>query len=98
VSLVAYVAENGLVGHQCGERPTVSYKTQEEGRPMSEYLFLLRMWSKIPMEGVTETKFGAETDKGPSRNCPTWGSIPYITTEPRHYCTFQQDLADWTLI
>jgi hypothetical protein len=23
--------------------------------------FLLRMWNKIPMEGVTETKFGAET-------------------------------------
>ena len=24
-------------------------------------LFLLRMGNKIPMEGVTETKFGAET-------------------------------------
>jgi hypothetical protein len=23
-------------------------------------LFLLRMWNKIPMEGGTETKFGAE--------------------------------------
>ena len=25
-------------------------------------LFLLRMGNKIPMEGVTETKFGAETE------------------------------------
>jgi hypothetical protein len=25
-------------------------------------LFLLRIWNKIHMEGVTETKFGAETE------------------------------------
>jgi hypothetical protein len=24
------------------------------------------------MEGVTETKFGAETNDGPSRDCHTW--------------------------
>jgi hypothetical protein len=39
-------------------------------------LFLLRMRNKIPMERVTETKFGAETEEGPSRDCPTRGSIP----------------------
>jgi hypothetical protein len=39
-------------------------------------LFLLRRGNKIPMEGVTETKFGAETEGGPSRDCPTQGSIP----------------------
>jgi hypothetical protein len=22
----------------------------------------------------------------PSRNCPTWESIPYANTKPRHYC------------
>jgi hypothetical protein len=37
--------------------------------------FLLRMGNKIPMEGVTETKFRAEPE-GPSRDCPTWVSIP----------------------
>jgi hypothetical protein len=26
--------------------------------------------NKIPMEGLTETKFGAETEEGPSRDCP----------------------------
>jgi hypothetical protein len=36
---------------------------------------LLRRRNKIPMEGVTETRFGAKTER-PSRDCPTWGSIP----------------------
>jgi hypothetical protein len=31
--------------------------------------FLLRMENKIPMEGVTETKFRAEME-GPFRDCP----------------------------
>jgi hypothetical protein len=31
--------------------------------------FLLRMGNNIPMEGVTETKFGAEIE-GPSGDCP----------------------------
>jgi hypothetical protein len=37
---------------------------------------LLRMGNKTPMEGVTETKFGAETKGGPSRDCHIRGSIP----------------------
>ena len=37
---------------------------------------LLRIGNKTLMEGVTETKFGAETKDGPSRDCPTRGSIP----------------------
>jgi hypothetical protein len=37
---------------------------------------LLRIGNKIPMEGVTETKLGAETKDGPSRDCPARGSIP----------------------
>jgi hypothetical protein len=39
-------------------------------------LFLLRMGNKISMEGITETKFGAETDQRPSIECPTQGFIP----------------------
>jgi hypothetical protein len=38
--------------------------------------FLLRMGNKIPMEGVTETMFRAELNESPTRDCPTWGSIP----------------------
>ena len=34
----------------------------------------------------------------PSRYCPTWGSIPYIVTNLRHYFGYQQVLADRSLI
>jgi hypothetical protein len=37
--------------------------------------FFIKMGNKIPMEGVTETKSGAEME-GSSRDCPTWESIP----------------------
>jgi hypothetical protein len=39
--------------------------------------FLLIIGDKIPMKGITETKFGAKT-KGWTiqRDYPTWGSIP----------------------
>ena len=32
-----------------------------------------------------ETKCGAETEKRRSRDCPTWGSIPYKVSKPRRY-------------
>jgi hypothetical protein len=38
--------------------------------------FLLRIGNKIPMKGGTETKFGAKTKDGLSRDFPTQGSIP----------------------
>jgi hypothetical protein len=60
--------------------------------------FLLRKGNKISMEGVTETKLELRQNKGPSRDFPTRGSIPYTTTKCRHYCICQQDFADSTLI
>jgi hypothetical protein len=59
--------------------------------------FLLRMGNKIPREGVTETKFRAETE-GPPRDCPTWRSIPHTVNKSSHYCRCQQVLADRSLI
>jgi hypothetical protein len=50
-------------------------KLKKKEHPSVDTLFLLRMENKIPMEGVTETKFGAETEEGPSKDCPTQGSI-----------------------
>jgi hypothetical protein len=55
---------------------------------------LLRRGNKIPMEGVTETKCGAETEEMISQRLPTRGYIPYTITKPRHYCGCQQILAD----
>jgi hypothetical protein len=39
-------------------------------------LLLLRMRNKIPMEGVTETKFRAVKEGRPFTDYPTRGSIP----------------------
>jgi hypothetical protein len=39
-------------------------------------LFLLRMGNKIPIEGVTETKFSAETEGRTVQRLPHLGSIP----------------------
>jgi hypothetical protein len=30
----------------------------------------------------------------PSRDCPTWGYIPYTVANPGHYCGFWEVLAD----
>jgi hypothetical protein len=61
---------------------------------------LLRRGNKLPMKGVTETKFRAETEgrKDHPETAPPGESIPYTTTKPRHYCTCQQDFAHRTLI
>jgi hypothetical protein len=39
-------------------------------------LLLLRMGNKIPMEGVTETKFGAETERRIIQRLPHPGIYP----------------------
>jgi hypothetical protein len=46
-------------------------------------LFLLRMGSKIPMEGVTETKFRANTEGRTIQRLPHPGT--HTTTKPKHY-------------
>jgi hypothetical protein len=60
--------------------------------------FFLRMGYKIPMEGITETKFRAETEGRTIQRLPHPGTIPYTTTKPRHYCICQKDFAERTLI
>jgi hypothetical protein len=39
-------------------------------------LILLRRGNKIPMEEITETKCGAETEGMTIQRLDTWGSIP----------------------
>ena len=63
-----------------------------------ETLVLLRRGNKISTGGDTETECGARLKENPSRDCPTWGSIPYTVTESRHYCVGQEVLADRSLI
>jgi hypothetical protein len=61
-------------------------------------LVLLRRGNKIPMEGVTETKCGAETEGMTIQRLPHLGTIPYINTKPRHFCGCQQEFANRSLI
>jgi hypothetical protein len=45
-------------------------------------LILLRRGNKIPMEGVTETKFGAQTEGMTIQKLPPWESILQTTPNP----------------
>jgi hypothetical protein len=47
---------------------------------------LLRRGNKTPMEGVTETKCGAETEGMTIQRLPHLGIHPYTITKPRHCC------------
>jgi hypothetical protein len=49
-------------------------------------------------KGNTGTKSGVETEVKAIQDCPTWGSILHADTKPRHYCKYQEVLADWSLI
>jgi hypothetical protein len=37
--------------------------------------FLLRIWNKIPMEGIIETKFGAKTKGWPTPKILNWVNL-----------------------
>jgi hypothetical protein len=56
-------------------------------------IFLSR-GDKIPMEGVTETKVGAETEGMTLQRLPHLGLHP----KPRHYCRCQQELGHRSLV
>jgi hypothetical protein len=53
---------------------------------------------KYPWEEIQRQSMEQRLKERPSRNFPTWGSIPYTFTKPRHYCGCQQVLADRSLI
>jgi hypothetical protein len=59
---------------------------------------ILEVGNKTPMEGVTETTCGIETEEMAIQRLPYGGSIPYTITKPRHCCGCQQVLADKSLI
>jgi hypothetical protein len=61
-------------------------------------LVLLRRGSKYSWEEIQRQSLEQKLKERPSSDCPTWGSIPYTVTKPRHYCGCQQVLADRSLI
>jgi hypothetical protein len=60
--------------------------------------FLLRIENKIPMEGVTETKFGGKTKGQTIQTLPHPGVHPIISHQTQTVVHMQQDFADMTLI
>jgi hypothetical protein len=59
----------------------------------------LELGNKIPMEGVTETKFGAEMEGRNIQRLTHLRIHPiYNHQTPRYYCICQKDFADRTLI
>jgi hypothetical protein len=72
------------------------FKKKEDQRRPS---VLLRRGNKIFKGGnkYWDKVWSRDWRKG-HRDCPTWGSIPYTDTKPRHYCGCQEVLADRSLI
>jgi hypothetical protein len=60
--------------------------------------FLLRMRNKIPMEGVTETKFGAEPEGLAIQRLPPLGIHPINKHQTQTLGRCQQEPADRILI
>jgi hypothetical protein len=55
-----------------------THETQEEGRPKCGYFNPLRKGNKTPMEGVTETTCGAETEGMTIQRLPHLGNPSHI--------------------
>jgi hypothetical protein len=54
-------------------------KIKKKKNQSADTLFLLRIGNKIPKEGVTETKFGAETERWIIQRLPHPAIHPIIT-------------------
>jgi hypothetical protein len=61
-------------------------------------LFILRMGNKIPMEGVTEVKFRAETEGMTIQRLPHLGIHPINNHQIQTLGRYQQEPADRSLI
>jgi hypothetical protein len=59
--------------------------------------FLVR-GTKYPQEDLQRLSMEQRLKESPIRYYPTWSSIPYTITKPRHYCGFQEVLADSSMI
>jgi hypothetical protein len=60
--------------------------------------FLLRMGNKIPMDGITETKFGAEPEEMTIQRLPHLGIHPINSHQTQTLGRFQQEPADRSVI
>jgi hypothetical protein len=73
-------------------------KLKKKGDQSVNTSFLLRMGNKIPMEGVTETKFGAETEGTTIQRLPHLGIYPINNHQTQILGRCQQEHPDRSLI
>jgi hypothetical protein len=69
----------------------------KKGDQSVDILFLLRMGNKILMEGVTETKFRAETEGRTIQRLPPLGIHPINNHQTQTLGRYQQEPADRSL-
>ena len=76
-------------------------KIKKKEEQSVDTLSLLRMVNKIPMQGVTETKFGAETEGRTNQRLPHLGIHTIINHQmqtllhmPARFCQEDLDIAD----
>jgi hypothetical protein len=55
---------------------------------MHGYFISSRIGNKTPIEGVTETKFGAKMKGWTIQRLPHLGLHPKVTHKCRHYCIY----------
>ena len=55
-------------------------------------------WTTYSQEEIQRQSVGPRLKKRTSRDCPTWGSIPYTATKHGCYCGCREVLADEILI
>ena len=59
---------------------------------------LFRKGTKYSQEEIHRQSAEQRLKERPSRDCPTWGFIPYIVTKCKHYCGCQEVYAERSLI
>jgi hypothetical protein len=70
---------------------------RKEDQSVDILVLLRRGESKYSWEEIQIQSVEHRQKERPCRDCPTWESIPYTVTKPRHYCRCQQELADRSL-
>lgn len=82
--------------------PNYNLQTTWNKRRMKTKLWMLPFFfeggTKYSQEEIWGHNVEHSLRQKPSRDCTTWGSIPYFVTKSRHYCIFQQVCADKSLM
>jgi hypothetical protein len=76
---------------------TNNMKLKKKEYQIVDTLVFHRSGKKIPMEGVTDIKCGAEIEGMAIQKLPHLGIHPIYSHQPRHYCGCQHVLADRSL-